>query len=160
MFAVLSDINWLAIIVSTIVFAVLGGLYFSVIVPKPYKVALGNENKDLPKPGPIFIAGPLISSLVVVITSAILLRALSVESLGDGIVFGLIVGIGYLVAQTLNIAINPNFPGRSSTHSSTRRTSSCARSPPASSSPSGADRPGTPERLRLTLREERRCSSG
>jgi Protein of unknown function (DUF1761) len=110
MFNVLTEINWLAVLVSTIVFAVLGGLYFSAIVAKPYAVALGNENKDLPKPGPIFIVGPLVSSLVVVITSAVLLKALSIGSLGDGIAFGLIVGIGYLVAQTFNIAINPNFP--------------------------------------------------
>lgn len=84
--------------------------YFSVVVAKPYKVALGNENRELPRPGPLFIVGPLVSALLVAITSAVLLRALSVESLAGGVVFGLIVGIGYLVAQTLNIAINPNFP--------------------------------------------------
>jgi hypothetical protein len=110
MFNVLAEINWFAVIVSTVVFAVLGGLYFSVIVGKPYKVALGNQNRELPKPGILFIAGPLVASLLVVITTAILLRALEVASIGDGIVFGLIVSIGYLVAQTLNIAINPNFP--------------------------------------------------
>lgn len=110
MFAVLSDVNWFAVVASTIVFAVLGGLYFSVIVAKPYKIALGNEDRELPRPGPLFIVGPLISSLVVVITTAILLRALDITALGDGIVFGLLVGIGYLVAQTLNIAINPHFP--------------------------------------------------
>lgn len=110
MFAVLTEINWLAVIAATVVFAVLGGVYFSVIVAKPYRVALGNENRDLPKPGPIFIVGPLVASLAIVITSAVLLRALAVESLGDGIAFGLIVGIGYLVAQTFTIAINPNFP--------------------------------------------------
>lgn len=110
MFNVLSDINWFAVVVSTGIFAVLGGLYFTAIVAKPYKIALGNESRELPTPGPIFIAGPLISSLVVVVTSAVLLRALDVESVGNAIVFGLIVSIGYLVAQTMNIAINPNFP--------------------------------------------------
>ena len=110
MFAVLTELNWLAILASTVVFVVLGGVYFTVVIAKPYRVALGNENAELPKPGPIFIVGPMIASLVVVVTSAVLLRALGVETLGDGIVFGLIVGIGYLVAQTLTIAINPNFP--------------------------------------------------
>lgn len=110
MFAVLTDINWLAVLASTIVFAVLGGLYFTAIVAGPYRVALGNESREIPKPGPIFIVGPVISSLIIVITSAVLLRALSVEALSDGIAFGLIVAIGYLVAQTFMIAINPNFP--------------------------------------------------
>ena len=110
MFAVLTEINWLAVIAATVVFAVLGGIYFTVIVGKAYAAALGNTGKELPKPGLLFIVGPLVSSLVVVLTSAVLLRALEVEQLGDGVAFGLIVGIGYLVAQTANIAINPNFP--------------------------------------------------
>ena len=110
MFAVITEINWLAVVASVIVFAVLGGLYFTVIVAKPYRVALGNENRELLKPGPIFIVGPMIASLVVVVTSALLLRALSIDSLADGVAFGLIVSIGYLVAQTFTIAINPNFP--------------------------------------------------
>jgi hypothetical protein len=110
MFTVLTEINWLAVIASTAVFAVLGGLYFTVVVAGPYRVALGNVDRELPNPGPVFIVGPLVSSLAVVITSAILLRALAVDSLGDATVFGLLVGIGYLSAQTLTIAINPNFP--------------------------------------------------
>lgn len=110
MFAVLTEINWLAVLAATVVFAVLGGLYFSVVIAKPYAIALGNVGKELPKPGPLFIVGPLVASLAVVITSAILLRALSVEALGDGILFGLLVSVGYLVAQTFTIAINPNFP--------------------------------------------------
>lgn len=110
MFNVLPDINWLAVLVSTVIFAVVGGVYFTALVAKPYRVALGNEDRELAKPGAITYVGPLVSSLVVVITSAVLLRALDVQTLGDAIAFGLIVGIGYLVAQTVNIAINPNFP--------------------------------------------------
>lgn len=106
----LSEINWLAVIAATLVFAILGGVYFTVVVRKPYATALGNEGRELLKPGPIFIFGPIISNLFIVITSALLLRALDITSLGDGIVFGLVVSIGYLVAQTLTIAINPNFP--------------------------------------------------
>lgn len=62
------------------------------IVAKSHRVAPGNENRGLPKPGPIFIVGPLISSLLVVISTAILLRALEVTALGDGAVFGLLRG--------------------------------------------------------------------
>ena len=105
MFNVLTEINWLAVIVATIPFAVLGGLYFSVIVPRPYAAAVGAPAKQ----GALFIVGPIISSLVVVITSAILLKALGASELGDGIVFGLLISVGYLVAQTFTIAINPAF---------------------------------------------------
>ena len=47
MLSVLSDINWLAGIASTLLFAVLGGLYFTTMVPGPYKAALGNEEREL-----------------------------------------------------------------------------------------------------------------
>ena len=110
MFTVLAQINWLAVIASTAVFAVLGGLYFTAIVAKPFARALGNEGRDLPRPGAILIVGPLLSSQLVVVSSAVLLRALEADSLGDGVGFGLIVGVGFLSAQTLTIAINPNFP--------------------------------------------------
>lgn len=99
------DINWLAVIVATIPFALLGGLYFTAIVPKQYAAAVGAPAKQ----GALFIAGPIVASLALVVTSAVLMRALSVESLADGIAFGLIIGIGYLVAQTFQIAINPAF---------------------------------------------------
>ena len=110
MLTALSDNNWFAVVASTAVFAVLGGLYFTTVVAGPYRVALGNENRELPKPGPLFSVGPLVSSLVVVITCAVLLGTLGYDTLGDAVAFGLVVAIGFLVAQTANIAINPNFP--------------------------------------------------
>lgn len=105
MFNVLSEINWLAVIVAVIPFALLGGLYFTAVIPKQYAAAVGTPAKQ----GALFIAGPLVVSVVVVITSAVLLKALDVTLISDGVVFGLLVGIGYLVAQTFQIAINPAF---------------------------------------------------
>ncbi|MBB6001570.1 hypothetical protein [Arcicella rosea] len=42
--------------------------------------------------------------------SAILIEALNVQSFETALEFTLLVGIGYLVANTVNIAINPNIP--------------------------------------------------
>ena len=105
MFNVLSEINWLAVIVAVIPFALLGGLYFTAVIPKQYAAAVGTPAKQ----GSLFIVGPLVVSVVVVVTSAVLLQALEVTAIGDGVTFGLIVGVGYLVAQTFQIAINPAF---------------------------------------------------
>ena len=46
MINVFAEINWLAVLAGTAVFAVLGGLYLSVIIPKAYAVALGYESRD------------------------------------------------------------------------------------------------------------------
>ena len=110
MFNVLAEINWLAVLVSVVAWTVIGGVYFGALIAKPYAVALGRQNEPASKPAPITFAGPMITGVVMVVTSAVLMRALGIDALGDAIAFGLIVGIGYLAAMTVTIAINPNFP--------------------------------------------------
>lgn len=105
-----ASLNWLAVLVAFVAASALGALYFTVIIAKPYVVALGRQGAERPKGTLASGLGPIVCSLVVILTSAVLLRALDVTSLADGVVFGLIVGIGYLAAMTFQIAINPNFP--------------------------------------------------
>ena len=59
---------------------------------------------------PIFYLGPLLCVLVTSLASAVLMQSLGIENLGDAVLFGTIVGVGYLVATTFNVAINPNIP--------------------------------------------------
>jgi hypothetical protein len=110
MFNVLAEINWLAVLVAFVAWAVIGGVYFGALIAKPYAVALGRQNEPAAKPPAITFAGPMITGFVMVVTTAVLSRALGIDALGDAIAFGLIVGIGYLAAMTVTIAINPNFP--------------------------------------------------
>ncbi len=110
MFAVLTQLNWIAIALAFVASAVLAGLYFAVVIAKPYVVALGREGAEKPAPSPVANVGPVVCVLVTILTSAVLLRALDVTAIPDAIVFGLIVGIGYLTAMTFQIAINPNVP--------------------------------------------------
>ena len=90
--------------------SVLGGLWFAVLFAKPYAVALGRRDEPKTKPGPIFMVGPLVCGLVTTIASAILVKALKIESVVDAVTFGAVVGIGYLASTTVNTAINPNIP--------------------------------------------------
>jgi hypothetical protein len=59
---------------------------------------------------PIFMVGPFLCGLVTCIAVAILIRVLDITNLGDGLVFGLIVGLGLLATTTVNTGINPNIP--------------------------------------------------
>ena len=110
MFNVLTDINWVAFAISALVSIVLAGLWFAVVVAKPYVVALGREEAPAPASGAVRNAGPLVCTLVTTLTTAVLVEALDLTSIGDAVAFGLVVGIGYLTAMTYQIAINPNFP--------------------------------------------------
>ncbi len=105
----LADIDWIAVLLATLAIAVLGGVYFGAVVPKPYAVALGREGQP-PASGPLTYAGPIVCSAVMAATTALLMASLDIDTTGDALVFGAIVGIGYLTPMTFTIAINPNFP--------------------------------------------------
>lgn len=110
MFDVIPEINWIAVAAATIALTVLAGLYFGAIVPKLYLVALGRDGEPAPEAGALTYAGPLACNLIIVIASSALMAALDIDTMGDALTFGAIVGLGYLVPMTFTIAINPNFP--------------------------------------------------
>jgi hypothetical protein len=92
------------------VYFVLGALWFTLFFSKPYKISLGRgANETLPAK-PIFIVGPALCSLVITVADAVLFYALNISSFEDAMEFALVTGIGFLVANTVNIAINPNIP--------------------------------------------------
>lgn len=110
MISQLSNLNWISVLIAFVAYFILGALWFTLLFKKQYAISLGKEN-DLPqKPAPIFIIGPAICSLVITIASALLIYALNLSSISSAIEFAFVVGIGFLVANTINIAINPNIP--------------------------------------------------
>ena len=110
MIEAISGINFLAILAAVVASFILGGLWFVVIVGKIYAVAMGKEGQPPEKPSPLYIFGPVVCNLVTIITSAILLRMLNIETIPDALAFGLLVGVGYILSTVMNIAINPNIP--------------------------------------------------
>lgn len=106
----LNEINFWAVFAALIPSFVLGGIWYGVVIAKPYGIALGRETLGPQKPTALFIIGPVVCNLIATVTSAILLRILQIESLQGAIAFGGLVGIGYILSTCMNIAINPNFP--------------------------------------------------
>jgi hypothetical protein len=105
----LSHLSWYSIALAFVIYFILGALWFTVFFANLYKKSLGRSNEDLPA-HPIFIVGPAICSLVITLAVAILYAALGVSSWAQMLEFSALVGIGLLVANTVNIAINPNIP--------------------------------------------------
>ncbi|RUT67908.1 DUF1761 domain-containing protein [Flavobacterium cupreum] len=106
----LANLNWISIAIAFVAYFILGALWFTLLFKKQYLISLGKENEPEQKPAPIFIIGPAICSLFITITTAILMYVLKIDSYQSTIELALVVGIGYLVANTVNIAINPNIP--------------------------------------------------
>ena len=109
MMSQLANLNWMGVLIAFIVYFLLGALWFSLFFSKQYKISLGRENETLPNK-PIFIIGPALCTLFVTITTALLMRILNIVSFNATLEFSLLIGIGYLFANTLNIAINPHMP--------------------------------------------------
>ncbi|NEU13232.1 DUF1761 domain-containing protein [Methylobacterium sp. BTF04] len=106
----LSHVNWLAVGVASVAHFLLGAAWFVGLVGKYYPVVLGIADRPQKSSGPLSLAGPFACTAVTIATSAVLLRALGITTYGDALLLGALVGIGYLVPMTLNIAINPLFP--------------------------------------------------
>jgi hypothetical protein len=104
------SINWLAVGLSSLAQQVLGATWFMGVIPKLYGIALGRTDLAGKKPQPMFIVGPMLCGLVVTVADAVLLKSLHVTAIGDALVFGTIVGVGYLSATVVTVAINPNIP--------------------------------------------------
>ena len=110
MITAFGSLNWIAITAATLAFVVLGGVYFALLVPARYAVALGHEPSFRVKQTPLTGVGPLVATFFIVLIDALLVTALDLTGVGEAIVFGLVIAIGYLVSMTFTIAINPNFP--------------------------------------------------
>lgn len=109
MLHIISDLHWLGVLFAFIAYFLLGALWFTLFFSKPYKMSLGRDNETLPN-NIIFIAGPALCCLMITFASAILINALNIHSFGGALEFSMLIGVGYLFANTVNIAINPNIP--------------------------------------------------
>lgn len=104
-----ANLNWLSIFIALVAYSMLGALWFTVLFGKFYKLSLGKAEETLPNK-PIFIVGPTLCMFVITVTTAILICRLNIGSIPEAIEFACIIGFGFLVANTVNIAINPNIP--------------------------------------------------
>lgn len=105
-----SSINWLSVGAAFAGYFFLGPLWYMFLFKKQYAISLGKEHAPEQKPEAIYIVGPALCSLIITITTALFMYALNIDSFGTAWQLAAVVGIGYLVANTVNIGINPNIP--------------------------------------------------
>jgi hypothetical protein len=112
-FDTLSDVNWLAIVVSGVAYWLLGALWYSpVLLGNAWMRASGIEQSDTEGgPGPVIYLAPLIGYLVSAIATGMLAVATHSTTFADGIVLGLVVGIGYTTVITaISAVFSPKMP--------------------------------------------------
>ncbi len=98
-FDVLGELNWLAVIVATIVFFAIGGVWYAnAVFGKAWQRAGGFEIPADQRPGPAYFIGPFITCLITTIAVAMLAKATGTDTVGEGIVLGLVTGLGIATA--------------------------------------------------------------
>lgn len=107
---VFSHVNWVAVLVADVAHFFLGGIWFMGLFGRHYAAALGIADRPRQTPGPVFLVGPFVCSTVTIATTAFLLRALAIRTYTDALALGMMVGIGYLAAMTVNRCDQSAFP--------------------------------------------------
>ena len=109
------ELNYLAIVVGVVINMVLGALWYSpVLVGKPWMAAAGITAEDIEEAGKgeqyKGYAVAVVVSIILVFVLALLTRNLGIDEPLDGLVLGLVAGIGLVAASQ---APNYSFEGRS-----------------------------------------------
>jgi Protein of unknown function (DUF1761) len=112
-FDTLGDLNWLAVIVGTIAYFMLGALWYSpVFLGKPWMRAVGMDQSEMEQgPGPSVYIAPLVGYFISAVATGMIAAATGSTTVGDGLVLGLVVGIGYsAVVAGLTATFSPKMP--------------------------------------------------
>jgi len=103
----LGAINWLAVIVATVIYFALGAVWFAPQTPigRAWMSASGYQSPTTGATSTnLFYIVPLATTFVIVLATALIAGATGTDTLGEGVVLGLVVGIGYAATIVLTTA--------------------------------------------------------
>ena len=109
----LSQVSWIGVIVGTAVYFFLGALWYSPpLFAKPWQAAIGwDESKPQPETNPMTYLVPAVLYLIAAIAMAIIAAATGTDTLTEGLVLGLITGIGFALPMVgVEATFDPNKP--------------------------------------------------
>jgi predicted RND superfamily exporter protein len=106
----LTLISWTGVLLAFAAYFVLGAAWYVFLFPQAYRRSLGKENKPVQNTSLIVIAGPALCTFIITLTTSMLIYALNIDNYASAVEFAMLIGFGFLVANTVNIAINPNIP--------------------------------------------------
>ena len=104
------DLNYLAIFVAALIPMALGALWYSpLLFARPWMRAVGKTEEDVRGGARIGYLVAAVSSLVMAAVLALVLKSCGTDSLAEGALIGLVVGIGFVATTT---AVNSVFAAR------------------------------------------------
>lgn len=112
-FEALGELNWLAVVVGALIYFALGALWYSpVLFARPWQRSIGwDPEKTPPEMSPLTYVVPLVAYLVMAAAVGLLAAASATDTIGEGLVLGLVVAVGLSLMHTLvDATFDPNKP--------------------------------------------------
>ena len=109
----LSAINWLPVIVGTIIYFGLGALWYSpMLFARPWQRSIGwDPEKRPPEMQVTAYVVPLLAYFVMAVATALIASATGTDTFGEGIVLGLVIGVGFAAMHSVvDATFDPNRP--------------------------------------------------
>lgn len=101
LFDYFDDLNWLAVIVATLAYFVIGYLWYADFAfGKQYRAAIGQG--DDAAPDPVAIVVNLLAWFVAAVALGLVAKAIGADSWSDGLVLGLVAGVGFVFTHQLS----------------------------------------------------------
>jgi uncharacterized membrane protein len=102
-FDLLGDVKWLGVILAALAYFVIGAIWYAPpVLGKAWMKAGGMEMPaEGQRPGPAIYVVPLIGSVLSAIALGMIAVATGTDTVGEGIVLGLIVGVGFAISISL-----------------------------------------------------------
>jgi hypothetical protein len=112
-FDAIGTLNWLAVIVAAIVYFALGALWYSpVLFARQWQRSIGwDATRTPPQQSATTYVVPLVAYLVMAVAVGMLVEATGSDTIGEGIVLGLVLAIGLSLAHTfVDASFSPEKP--------------------------------------------------
>ena len=112
-FDALGQLNWLAVIVGGVIYFVLGALWYSpMLLGRQWQRSIGwDSERTSPEMNPMTYIVPLAAYLVIAVAIGLLAAATGTDTIGEGVVLGLVAGVGLLLMHTMvDATFDPNKP--------------------------------------------------
>lgn len=110
-FDVLGDVNYLAALVAAVAYFAWGAVWYAPpVLGNVWQRSAGVEIPEGTTPSPIFFIGTLVAYFVAALATAALAVATGSDTVGEGVVLGLVVGVGYAVTAAAVVTIYERKP--------------------------------------------------